>query len=109
MRILNLISLIMLIAHWNGCLQFLVPMLQSFPKDSWVCLNNLQVSLYNVYPQPFHDHDLYIYAIQIMKNADWTEQYSVALFKALSHMLCIGYGKLHSYSFRRQDFLSQVG
>ena len=44
MRILNLVCLIILIAHWNGCLQFLVPMLQSFPKDSWVCLNNLQVS-----------------------------------------------------------------
>lgn len=26
------------------------------------------------------------------QNADWTEQYTVALFKALSHMLCIGYG-----------------
>lgn len=44
MRILNLVCLIILLAHWNGCLQFLVPMLQSFPKDSWVCLNNLQVS-----------------------------------------------------------------
>ncbi|CAF0815980.1 unnamed protein product [Brachionus calyciflorus] len=68
MRILNLVCLIILLAHWNGCLQFLVPMLQSFPKESWVCLNNLQ-------------------------NADWTEQYTVALFKALSHMLCIGYGR----------------
>ena len=44
MRILNLVCLIILLAHWNGCLQFLVPMLQSFPKESWVCLNNLQVS-----------------------------------------------------------------
>jgi hyperpolarization activated cyclic nucleotide-gated potassium channel 2 len=68
MRILNLVCLIILLAHWNGCLQFLVPMLQSFPKESWVCLNNLQ-------------------------DADWTEQYTVALFKALSHMLCIGYGR----------------
>ena len=25
--------------------------------------------------------------------ADWTEQYSRALFRALSHMLCIGYGR----------------
>jgi len=45
MRILNLVCLIILLAHWNGCLQFLVPMLQSFPKESWVCLNNLQVIL----------------------------------------------------------------
>jgi hyperpolarization activated cyclic nucleotide-gated potassium channel 2 len=42
-RILNLVCLIILLAHWNGCLQFLVPMLQSFPKESWVSLNNLQV------------------------------------------------------------------
>ena len=27
------------------------------------------------------------------KHADWTEQYTWALFKALSHMLCIGYGR----------------
>jgi len=25
--------------------------------------------------------------------AEWTEQYSRALFRALSHMLCIGYGR----------------
>ncbi|RNA28482.1 Potassium sodium hyperpolarization-activated cyclic nucleotide-gated channel 4, partial [Brachionus plicatilis] len=67
-RIFNLVALVILIAHWSGCLQFFVPMLQSFPKDSWVCLNNLH-------------------------EADWTEQYTVALFKALSHMLCIGYGR----------------
>ncbi len=29
----------------------------------------------------------------INQHADWTEQYTVALFKALSHMLCIGYGR----------------
>ncbi len=43
MRILNLVCSLILLAHWNGCLQFLVPMLQSFPKDSWVSLNNLEV------------------------------------------------------------------
>ena len=28
-----------------------------------------------------------------MQSADWYEQYTWALFKALSHMLCIGYGR----------------
>ena len=28
-----------------------------------------------------------------LQRADWTEQYTWALFKALSHMLCIGYGR----------------
>ncbi|CAF1238832.1 unnamed protein product [Didymodactylos carnosus] len=68
MRILNLIALIILLAHWNGCLQFMIPMLQSFPTDCWISLNGLQ-------------------------DSPWTEQYTVALFKALSHMLCIGYGR----------------
>ena len=43
MRILNLILLMLLIAHWNGCLQFLVPMVTDFPDSSWVQINELQV------------------------------------------------------------------
>jgi len=44
MRIFNLVCLMLLIAHWNGCLQWLVPMLQDFPPDSWTALEELQVS-----------------------------------------------------------------
>jgi len=43
MRIFNLIAMILLLGHWNGCLQFLIPMLQDFPTDSWVSLEDLQV------------------------------------------------------------------
>ncbi|XP_065202257.1 potassium/sodium hyperpolarization-activated cyclic nucleotide-gated channel 3 isoform X2 [Planococcus citri] len=68
MRIFNLICMMLLIGHWSGCLQFLVPMLQGFPENSWVAINELQ-------------------------DAYWLEQYSWALFKAMSHMLCIGYGR----------------
>ncbi|XP_069941624.1 potassium/sodium hyperpolarization-activated cyclic nucleotide-gated channel 3 isoform X2 [Cherax quadricarinatus] len=68
MRIFNLISMMLLIGHWSGCLQFLVPMLQGFPSNSWVAINELQ-------------------------NSYWLEQYSWAFFKAMSHMLCIGYGR----------------
>jgi hypothetical protein len=32
------------VGHWSGCLQFLVPMLQGFPANSWVAINELQVS-----------------------------------------------------------------
>ncbi|ESO13015.1 hypothetical protein HELRODRAFT_63471, partial [Helobdella robusta] len=67
-RIFNLICMMLLIGHWNGCLQFLVPMLQEFPANTWVSINSLQ-------------------------RAHWTEQYTWALFKALSHMLSIGYGR----------------
>ncbi|XP_041464539.1 potassium/sodium hyperpolarization-activated cyclic nucleotide-gated channel 2-like [Lytechinus variegatus] len=67
-RICNLVCMMLLIGHWNGCLQYLVPMLQDYPDQSWVAINGLE-------------------------HAHWWEQYTWALFKALSHMLCIGYGK----------------
>ncbi|KAG5842906.1 hypothetical protein ANANG_G00182720 [Anguilla anguilla] len=66
-RIVNLIGMMLLLCHWDGCLQFLVPMLQDFPADCWVAKNH-------------------------MVNNTWSVQYSYALFKAMSHMLCIGYG-----------------
>ncbi|XP_028649206.1 potassium/sodium hyperpolarization-activated cyclic nucleotide-gated channel 3 [Erpetoichthys calabaricus] len=66
-RIVNLIGMMLLLCHWDGCLQFLVPMLQEFPEDCWVSINH-------------------------MVNDTWGTQYSYALFKAMSHMLCIGYG-----------------
>ncbi|XP_004687664.1 PREDICTED: potassium/sodium hyperpolarization-activated cyclic nucleotide-gated channel 4 [Condylura cristata] len=67
-RIVNLIGMMLLLCHWDGCLQFLVPMLQDFPDDCWVSIND-------------------------MVNNSWGKQYSYALFKAMSHMLCIGYGR----------------
>ena len=46
-RIFNLICLMLLIGHWNGCLQFMVPMLQEFPPDCWVSIDNLTVCNFN--------------------------------------------------------------
>ena len=43
-RIVNLIGMMLLLCHWDGCLQFLVPMLQDFPDDCWVSINNMVVS-----------------------------------------------------------------
>uniref|UniRef100_A0A8C2FKF7 Cyclic nucleotide-binding domain-containing protein n=1 Tax=Cyprinus carpio TaxID=7962 RepID=A0A8C2FKF7_CYPCA len=43
MRIINLIAMMLLLCHWDGCLQFLVPMLQDFPSDCWVSLNKMVV------------------------------------------------------------------
>lgn len=48
MRIFNLICMMLLIGHWSGCLQFLVPMLQGFPANSWVAINELQVCSNNM-------------------------------------------------------------
>lgn len=44
MRIINLIGMMLLLCHWDGCLQFLVPMLQEFPSDCWVSLNKMEAS-----------------------------------------------------------------
>uniref|UniRef100_A0A8C7IDC2 Hyperpolarization activated cyclic nucleotide gated potassium channel 1 n=1 Tax=Oncorhynchus kisutch TaxID=8019 RepID=A0A8C7IDC2_ONCKI len=40
-RIFNLIGMMLLLCHWDGCLQFLVPLLQDFPQDCWVSLNGM--------------------------------------------------------------------
>ena len=67
-RYIKLVGMMMIVAHWNGCLHFLVPLLQDFPEDCWVRLCDLQ-------------------------DKDWYIQYGWALFKTLSHMLSIGYGR----------------
>lgn len=92
MRIFNLICMMLLIGHWSGCLQFLVPMLQGFPSNSWVAINELQVAVkqyVNISNKKFIVDCVFYYSQQ----AFWLEQYSWALFKAMSHMLCIGYGR----------------
>ncbi|KAL3314459.1 anaphase-promoting complex subunit Hcn1 [Cichlidogyrus casuarinus] len=66
--IFNLVLLMLLLGHWNACLQFLIPMQQDFPTESWVMKCRL-------------------------RNSPWFEQYTWALFKAMSHMLSIGYGR----------------
>ncbi|XP_031563696.1 potassium/sodium hyperpolarization-activated cyclic nucleotide-gated channel 2-like [Actinia tenebrosa] len=68
LRIMKLIGCMMLLSHWNGCVQFLVPYLQGFPDESWVVINGL-------------------------KDEPAVVQYSWSLFNAMSHMLCIGYGR----------------
>lgn len=45
-RIMNLIAMMLLLCHWDGCLQFLVPMLQDFPADCWVTRNKMVVSVF---------------------------------------------------------------
>ncbi|XP_038077371.1 potassium/sodium hyperpolarization-activated cyclic nucleotide-gated channel 3-like [Patiria miniata] len=67
-RITNLVLLVLVIIHWNGCMQFLVPFFQGFPRDSWVVISGLE-------------------------NASKWEQYSWSFFKAICHMLSIGFGQ----------------
>lgn len=77
MRIFNLVLLMLLLGHWNACLQFLIPLLQDIPPYSWVAVNELQVprNLYLENPQKMllykmlvnYDHDPIFLTTQIFK------------------------------------------
>ena len=41
--IINFVLAMLLLAHWNACIQFLVSFIQGFPDSSWVSINRLQV------------------------------------------------------------------
>eukprot|EP00242_Pyramimonas_sp_CCMP2087_P005227 CAMPEP_0198200488 /NCGR_PEP_ID=MMETSP1445-20131203/3492_1 /TAXON_ID=36898 /ORGANISM="Pyramimonas sp., Strain CCMP2087" /LENGTH=764 /DNA_ID=CAMNT_0043870575 /DNA_START=373 /DNA_END=2667 /DNA_ORIENTATION=- len=59
--------------HWSACAQWLVVAVSNFPENSWAIRQDL------VYKSIF-------------------DQYSWSLFRALSHMLCIGYGQEPPYT-----------
>uniref|UniRef100_UPI00398E9C62 potassium/sodium hyperpolarization-activated cyclic nucleotide-gated channel 2-like n=1 Tax=Pristiophorus japonicus TaxID=55135 RepID=UPI00398E9C62 len=67
LRAMSVCFIMLIVCHWNGCLQFFIPMIQGFPKDSWVVKANLT-------------------------NAWWADQYSAAVFRAISHTLGNSYG-----------------
>ena len=50
LRVMNLVLLILLLGHWNACMQFMIPMLQEFPTNCWVSIEELKVyTLYYMY------------------------------------------------------------
>ncbi len=72
LRMAKLIVLMLLITHWNACLQYLVVSLSGYPQDSWVSKYGIQ-------------------------NKDAYHRYTWAFFNALSHMLCIGSFDPHTH------------
>lgn len=68
-RILSLFMMIFLLCHWNGCIQYFVPMLEEFPTDCWVRKENLM-------------------------NATVLAKYSWGIFRALSQMIALSYGSM---------------
>ena len=60
--LVNLICLMLLLGHWNGCLQWLVPQLQDVPPDSWVAINELQVRREHV-PDQGHRNPSPLYSL----------------------------------------------
>lgn len=68
-RIFNLIAMMLLLCHWDGCLQFLVPMLQDFPSDCWVSLNKMVVRLPFLLFSSVWDGSTYFLTFKITKDA----------------------------------------
>ncbi|KAJ0047347.1 hypothetical protein NL108_002548, partial [Boleophthalmus pectinirostris] len=68
-KILSLFMMIFLLCHWNGCIQYFVPMLEEFPADCWVRQENLM-------------------------NATVLAKYSWGIFRALSQMIALSYGSM---------------
>ena len=66
-RMGNMFCLVFVFAHWNACFQYFVAEVTNFPEDSWVSIDGI------------YDDSIF-------------EKYSWCLFRAFSHMLCIGYG-----------------
>lgn len=79
LRILSLFMMIFLLCHWNGCIQYFVPMLEEFPSDCWVRRENLM-------------------------NATVGEKYSFGVFRALSHMTAISYGSSDTPTSKEYTF-----
>ena len=69
MRMVKLVYCIVLFAHVNACVQYLIEDMEGFPDDGWVNQSD---------------------GLQFKGT---TSQYTHAIFRALSHMLCIGYGR----------------
>jgi len=76
LKVIKLAIMIFAVIHFNGCILFMVPMFMDFPEEDegrirgpcWVRLRGL------IDEEPL-------------------TQYSWSIFKAASHMLCIGYGQ----------------
>lgn len=72
LRAVYMVVFLLMISHFFGCIQWMVPMMMNYPEDSWMVLANLVNN----------------------PNVTVWEQYSWSIFKSSSHMLCIGYGRL---------------
>jgi len=73
-------GVLLFFCHMSACMQYLACVIQDFPDESWVKLAKLHLDC----KEPL------------------SKQYCWAFFRAVSHMLCIGYGHIPQ---RRTDML----
>ncbi|XP_067848317.1 potassium/sodium hyperpolarization-activated cyclic nucleotide-gated channel 2-like [Heptranchias perlo] len=109
LRAVSVCFIILLVCHWNGCIQFFIPMLQGFPKESWVVKANLTrchepreqgVSLIPEEPalagvqcvEEGREVGLPEDEGIVASTAWWADQYSAGVLRAISHTLGNSYG-----------------
>lgn len=66
-RMLTVLMSLLCYAHISACMQFMIPMITGFDHDTWVVIRGLE-------------------------DANFSTQYGWSFFRAVSQMLCIGYG-----------------
>ncbi|CEL99089.1 unnamed protein product [Vitrella brassicaformis CCMP3155] len=90
LQVIKYLFVLMLFAHWSACLAFFQTRLADFPDDSWI----MQGETVTAAQRDGSSHC----SRKVGNPVDplcrpTSELYSFSLFKALSLMLCIGYGK----------------
>ena len=97
----KLIVFAILFAHWSGCIHYIAAELNGFEEQSWVVVNGIRgpwaagmrAGTALALPEPlltFHHPTTHV---PRPTDASVTVKYTWAFFMALSHMLCIGYGR----------------
>jgi len=67
--------------------------MRAFSSETWkVCWYNFWLSFSDQSNSPQTPLSIFLSLTMYLQNVSWGKQYSYALFKAMSHMLCIGYG-----------------
>lgn len=130
-RILSLFMMIFLLCHWNGCIQYFVPMLEEFPTDCWVRKENLMVKATKPFPKCTDSTGWRIYQIRgpvlwflgdvvwltgynitmspyFFQNSTVIVKYSWGVFRALSQMIALSYGSMDAPTSQALPFSSGI-
>ena len=79
LKVLRLVLMLLLLAHWIGCMSFMICRLYGFPEDSWVAFAQLA------------EYEEINGKRKLVSEATVGTQYAWSLFKALCSMLMLGF------------------
>ncbi|GAA54823.1 potassium/sodium hyperpolarization-activated cyclic nucleotide-gated channel 4 [Clonorchis sinensis] len=119
MGIFNLVLLMLLLGHWNACLQYLIPMMMEFPPESWVkrCkLEFKQVEEYMAYRklpralrQRIANYYEHRYQGKMFDEAQILNEFSECLREQIINYNCRALvAAVPFFTYADQDFVSEV-